>query len=160
MRFLRSLTVLVVAVAFGAGCSDSTDPEEDLADLTVADLAGTWTATSLLYSASSGGQSLDLVTGGGSVTMTIQSSGVFSGRTVYPPYELDVTYTGVFRLGDTVCPVLQECGRQLMQDFDDDGPTLTWTLSAYTDNSMTWTGGEGPCPWGNENCSITSTVNR
>jgi len=102
-----------------------------------------------------------MVAGGGTITTIIQSDGRFSGRTIYPPGQVDVTYTGVFRLGDTVCPVLQECGRELLQDFDDtDIPTLTWTVSTYTDNSMTWTGGAGPCPWGGENCSITSTVSR
>jgi hypothetical protein len=74
-RLLPAGLALVLGAALA--CSDSAGS----GDVTLADLAGTWNATQFtLTNPANSSQSLDLITMGGSFTLTINASGAFSGE--------------------------------------------------------------------------------
>ena len=132
MRILRTFLIITAATTFALGCSESTSSDEDI---TIGDLAGTWTAQSFVYTAvGNPAQQVDLIAGGGSFTMIIEANGTFSGTTIYSTLGT-VTYTGTFTVSNDI----------LTQDFDEEGiPTLTWTIIAFADDSMTIGGAQGP----------------
>ena len=132
MKHVRILWIVAVMLAMaGAGCNDSTSPE----DITIQDLVGTWVASSFVYTGvDDPAQQVDLIESGGSFTMTISDAGAFTGTTVYEPMGT-LTYTGTLSISN----------RTLTQDFDDaDVPTLTWTISEFANDSMTIEGAQGP----------------
>jgi hypothetical protein len=75
MKFARSLCVLAVAAVFGAGCSGGDDVvEPDV--LTLADLVGSWTASSVLYTNNANAtQQFDIVAAGGEFRTTVLANG-------------------------------------------------------------------------------------
>jgi hypothetical protein len=127
----RVLILLALVVLSTAGCNDSTSPEQ----ITIGDLAGTWTATSFVYTSTvDAADQWDLVASGGSLTMVITAAGAFTGTTVLPSTVVE-TYTGTMSVS----------GSRLTQDFDEEGiPTLIWTIGDYTNDSMTLSGGLSP----------------
>ncbi len=132
MSLLRTVSALAVVATLTVGCSESTSSEEDI---TIGDLVGTWTAQSVVYTAvENPTQQYDLVAGGGSLTMVIAADGTFIGTTILPDV-MTWEYTGTFTI----------LNKTLTQDFDEEGiPTLTWTITAFADNSMTIGGAQGP----------------
>ncbi|MGB5819417.1 MAG: hypothetical protein WBG90_08010 [Saonia sp.] len=75
--------ILFLLMSFGLGTSCSDDEDDFSLDgpgFSVSDLAGTWTATSAIFSlnAEGPGQSIDIVEEGGSVTLVIQNNGRFT----------------------------------------------------------------------------------
>ncbi|MBU8869509.1 MAG: hypothetical protein KOO60_01425 [Gemmatimonadales bacterium] len=138
MKVVRTLWAMVaVTLAMGAGCNDTTSPEDitDLEDITIQDLAGTWVASSFVYTGvDNPTQQVDLIASGGSFTMTITAAGAFIGTTVYEPMGT-LTFTGTMVVSN----------RTLIQDFaDEDIPTLTWTISDFEGDSLTMGGAQGP----------------
>lgn len=82
MNRFRSAATLLLGVAALAACDDSgTEPT-----VTMADLAGSWEASSFRYSdANNSSLSLDIITQAqGSLDLTIQSSGAFAGTVIIP----------------------------------------------------------------------------
>ncbi len=147
MRLLCTVAVIAAVVTLAVGCTESTSPEE----LTIGDLAGTWVAESFEYTAvGNPALQVDLIAGGGSFTMTISASGTFSGTTIYAAFGT-VTYTGTLAVSNDI----------LTQDFDEEGiPTLTWTITAFEDDSMTIEGGEGPWDFSDDevNNPVTASI--
>lgn len=127
----RVLVLLALLVLSTAGCNDSTSPEQ----ITIDDLAGTWTATSFVYTSTvDAADQWDLVANGGSLTMVITAAGAFTGTTVLPSTAVE-TYTGMMSVS----------GSRLTQDFDEaDIPTVIWTISDFTNDSLTLSGGLSP----------------
>lgn len=125
------LITMAVVVSMTTGCDNSTSPEQ----ITIGDLAGTWTATSFVYTSTANAtQQWDLIANGGSLTMVITAAGAFTGTTVLPSTAIE-TYTGTMTVSDN----------RLAQDFaDEDIPTLTWTISDFDDDSMTLAGAQSP----------------
>ena len=78
MKFVRALAVGALAAAFAVGCSDSTGSD---GDVTIGDLAGTWTATAFTYTNKADpNQSVELVgLAGLELTITVTSNGSFGG---------------------------------------------------------------------------------
>ena len=77
MKTLRYLSVIPLLIALSVSCSDSSGP-----DVTVADLAGTWTATQFRITDESGTlPPFDIVSPliGGSLEITVTVNGMFSG---------------------------------------------------------------------------------
>ncbi len=150
MRLLRAISVLAVVGTLAVGCSESTSSEEDI---TIGDLVGTWTAQSVVYTAvGNPAQQYDLVAGGGSLTMVITADGTFTGTTILPDV-MTWEYTGT----------LTVLNKTLTQDFDEEGiPTLTWTITAFADNSMTIGGAQGPWDFSDDqvfNPVTTASIN-
>ncbi|MFC1628052.1 hypothetical protein ACFL3H_02925 [Gemmatimonadota bacterium] len=151
MRVLRTVSAIALVVAFTVGCSESTSSDDDI---TIGDLVGTWVAQSMVYTAvGNPAQQYDLVAdGGGSMTMVIGADGTFTGTTILPDV-MTREYTGTFTVVNTT----------LMQDFDEEGiPTLTWTITAFADNSMTIGGAQGPWDFSDDqvfNPVTTSSIN-
>ena len=143
----RVLVLLAMVVLTTAGCNDSTSPDRT----TVADLAGTWTATSFVYtSAVNAADQWDLVANGGSLTMVITPAGAFTGTTVMPSTEVMV-YTGTMSVS----------GSRLTQDFDEEGiPSLVWTMSALVGDTMTLSGAQSPFDFTDDETEdyVTSTM--
>ncbi len=150
MRLLRAISVLAVVGTLAVGCSESTSSEEDI---TIGDLVGTWTAQSVVYTAvGNPTQQYDLVAGGGSLTMVITADGTFTGTTILPDV-MTWEYTGT----------LTVLNKTLTQDFDEEGiPTLTWTITAFADNSLTIGGAQGPWDFSDDqvfNPVTTASIN-
>lgn len=81
-RLLLATVVMLTGGVLGA-CSD--DEPAGPEPLTVADLAGSWTAT--MYKATSASDSqvqFELITAGGSLTATVQADGSFTGEANVP----------------------------------------------------------------------------
>jgi uncharacterized protein YhdP len=81
MRLFRPAGALLMSAALFTACDDTgTDP------IVMADIAGSWEASSFRYTdASNSSLSLDIITQAqGSLDVTIQSSGAFSGTVIIP----------------------------------------------------------------------------
>jgi hypothetical protein len=76
MNTLRKLSAFVMLAAVAVGCSDSTAP----ADVTLADLVGTWNATRATFDEVAGDGTFDAIPDipGVSMSITIASSGAFT----------------------------------------------------------------------------------
>jgi len=127
MKALRTLTAVMLATAV-IGCSDSTSVED------VADLVGTWEATSFLWvSDADANVTFELVGAGGSFALVIAADGSFTGN---------------FAMGtevETFAGTISISGSNLVitDDPDIDGPsTLAFTLDGntltMTDNDETF----------------------
>ena len=79
---MKSFTYIFLISLISLTFSCSTDDDEDINDLTkdgpfqISELAGTWDATKAQFSVS--GVSVDVVEDGGTVSMSVQSNGVFT----------------------------------------------------------------------------------
>lgn len=79
---MKSFTYIFLISLISLTFSCSTDDDEDINDLTkdgpfqISELAGTWDATKAQFSVS--GVSIDVVEGGGTASMSVQSNGRFT----------------------------------------------------------------------------------
>lgn len=76
MKFARTLAVVAVAATLAAGCKDS-GPDE----VTIADLVGTWVATSFTFANPAATQPFDLIANGGGFTLAVSADGTVTGTT-------------------------------------------------------------------------------
>ena len=97
MKLVRALAVGAVAAAFAAACSDSTAP----ADVTAADLAGTWDATSVVFTPDAGGTAVDVVLLGFGFEITFNAEGGYTATTDVPGEDPDVEI-GTFTVANSV----------------------------------------------------------
>jgi hypothetical protein len=95
MKTLRRLSAFVLLAAVAAGCSDSTAPE----DITVANLVGTWNATSATFTPVGGGVGVEVVARGFDLTITIAASGAYT-LTVSVPGEENEIETGTLTVSN------------------------------------------------------------
>ena len=95
MKTLRTLSAFVVLAAVAAGCSDSTDP----GDITIADLVGTWNATTATFTPVGGGAGEEVVSQGFGLTITVASSGAYTLTTSFPS-EADEVETGTMTVSN------------------------------------------------------------
>jgi len=71
MRPLRTISLLSLILVFAVGCDSSKND-----DITLDDLIGTWSATSMVYTRNSDGQSVDIIgTLAGEYRITVLSGG-------------------------------------------------------------------------------------
>ncbi len=94
MKLIRALAVGAIAAAFAVGCSDSTDP----GDVTGNDLAGTWDATSVVFTPDAGGTAVDVVPLGFGLEITFNAEGGYTATFTEPGEAPDLeigTYTVV-----------------------------------------------------------------
>lgn len=96
MNTLRALSACAVLAAVTVGCSDSVAPE----DIAVADLVGTWNATSATFSPVGGGDGVEVIVGlGVTLTMTVSSSGAYT-LTITVPGEQPEVETGTMTVAN------------------------------------------------------------
>jgi hypothetical protein len=87
MNTLRKLSAFVMLAVVAVGCSDSTAPE----DVTLADLVGTWNATSATFDEVAGDGLIEVIgTFGVSMSITIASSGAYTITVTVPGEAPDV----------------------------------------------------------------------
>lgn len=117
LRIARSVTLVAVAALLAIGCSESsTDPDPD-GGVTVADLVGSWTASSHTFTNNANSsESFDVVANGGETRTTVLSGG---GHRTW------------FELGD----FSDEWDAQLSIS----GTTLTSTPAEATRETVSWT---------------------
>ena len=94
MRIMRSFMAGALAVTLATACSDSTAP----ADVTAADLAGTWDASSVVFTPDAGGTAVDVVPMGFGLEITFNAEGGYTATFTEPGEAPDLeigTYTVV-----------------------------------------------------------------
>ena len=88
IRYAVIFTAILTCLTFFIACSGDDDPPLEGVNISMADIAGTWTATSARFNGT------EVVTDdGGSVTMIIQSNGRFT-LTMKRPGMDDMVFTG------------------------------------------------------------------
>ncbi len=132
MKLLRTLVAPLLAVTFMVDCSDSTDPDsigpESTPEEITAALAGTWTATSFVFTnVANSSETFDMIANGGSFTLTLTADGQFTG-TLTGPGENE-TFGGTY--------VAQGANLILTDELEPDSETVAFTLSS---NTLTITG--------------------
>ena len=71
----RSLSVIALLVVFASGCSDSTVAEPE-SGVTIADLVGSWKASSVLFTNKANtSQQFDIIAAGGELRVTVLNHG-------------------------------------------------------------------------------------
>jgi hypothetical protein len=77
LRFVRSLTLIVCTALLAVACSDSSSgPEPDPAGVTLADLVGSWTASSHTFTNNANSsESFEVVANGGETRTTVLTGG-------------------------------------------------------------------------------------
>lgn len=111
MKLLRTASVLVLSALVLTACDESTTSVE------IADLAGAWTATQFEYSDQAvPGFSIDAISdAGGTLNVTVQESGAFTGDLRVPGLTVDGTgQTITVPVGGT----FSIDGNTLLVDFD------------------------------------------
>ncbi len=81
MRLLRIAVTGALAIGFAVGCSDSTDPQENV---TIEDLVGTWNATSIQYTNNATGQAINAFLFGARLSITVAADGTYTGSVTEP----------------------------------------------------------------------------
>ena len=148
MRLVGSISAVALAATLAVGCSDTVAPNE----VTLDDLAGNWSATSLEFTnVANTSQVFDLVANGGTFTLTLQSAGTFSGaQSLAGQTE---TLTGTVSVSNGTLTLTET------------GETLSFTITAYDGDTITiasttnvsWDFGfDGQ----DEEASITATLQR
>ena len=132
MKYLRTFASLAFVGLAVAGCSDSTD-----ADLTIADLAGTWEATTFRVTLDADPSVIfDLISIGGASVVEISAAGAYTETRTLPGVG-DVPDVGTFTLDSQT-----QITRTSTTSGDSD--TFEFTLVGET---LTLTGaGEFPAP--------------
>ncbi len=122
MKLLRTLVAPLLAVTFVGGCSDSIGPDITPEEV-VAALAGTWNATSFVFTSTANSSvTFDLIANGGSFSLTFTTGGQFSGSLT--GLGENETFTGTF--------VVQSTNLILTDDLDPAPETVAFTLSGNT----------------------------
>ena len=125
MKLLRTLVAPLLAVTVVAGCGDSNGPGTEA---TINALAGTWNATSLVFTNNANSsETFDLIADGGSFSITFTAAGGFSGSSTF---EGDTdTFSGTFEVqgSNLIISETGESGPETIA-FTRSGNTLTLTL--------------------------------
>ncbi len=122
MRLMRTLSTIVLAAVLVVGCSDSTDPGNVSED----DLAGVWTATQFLFTSTADPNvTLDMISQGGTFSLTINADGTYSEAGVFGgnPREVE-NGSGTY--------VIQGTNLMLTEDEDPEPFTVAFVLSGNT----------------------------
>ena len=145
MKTLAQILLSSLFVLFLFACSD--DDENGVSDegpiFSISDLAGTWNATSLVFTYSGSGpvpepSSYDVIAEGGSATLTVQSSGRFT-LTVRPAGEDTESFSGRMYFED---------GEFFAIQFDDDPPDdPTYFGESLVGDTFTLNGGPDTAEW-------------
>ena len=120
MKLLRTLVAPLLAVTVVAGCGDSNGPGTEA---TINALAGTWNATSLVFTNNANSsETFDLIADGGSFSITFTAAGGFSGSSTF---EGDTdTFSGTFEV---------QGSNLIISETGESGPeTIAFTLSGNT----------------------------
>ncbi|HSJ25606.1 MAG TPA: hypothetical protein VK929_13110 [Longimicrobiales bacterium] len=119
-------TVLAGAAVFAlAACDDTTTSPEP--HPTVADMAGTYTATSAQWTATAdAGINYDLIQAGGSYEMQINQNGTVTTRVVRDGFD-DVTGTGTIALDQQGNMTFTQNGSARPIEYTFQNNTLSWT---------------------------------
>ena len=129
MKLVRALAVGALAAAFAAGCSDSTAP----ADVTAADLVGTWDATSVVFTPDAGGTAVDVTLLGFTFEITFNDAGGYTATTEIPGEDPDVeigTYT-VANSVITLTPVGEDPETLTIDSFSGSGMSVSDSNAEY-----------------------------
>ena len=86
-RYALLFTAILAFLTFFIACGGDDDPPLEGNNISMADLAGTWSATTATFNGT------DVVAEGGSVTMTIQGNGRFNFKIERPGMD-DMIFTG------------------------------------------------------------------
>ena len=125
MKLLRPFVAPLLAVTVVAGCGDSNGPGTEA---TINALAGTWNATSLVFTNdANASETFDLIADGGSFSITFTAAGGFSGSSTF---EGDTEpFNGTFEVQGTNLIITEtgESGPETIA-FTRSGNTLTLTL--------------------------------
>lgn len=125
MKLLRIATTGAFAIAFAMGCGDSTEPQ---GDVTIADLVGSWNATSIVYTNDATGQSVSAFLFGARLQITVAANGTYTGSVTEPggaPQAITGTITvqgNAITITDDAAP-----GDDAVGTFTLSGNTLTIT---------------------------------
>jgi len=129
MRLVRTLTVLVLGAGLMVGCNDDGISPEDL---TLADLVGGWSADEFEFTSQSNpAESVDFITLGGEVTLSVADNGRYTIVMLPPQDTPDVSKGSVDVDG----------GFLLVTDDETPGDTVTFTL-ILSGNTLTIETGE------------------
>ena len=127
---IRNLTISALAVMLMAGCTDS-----ELTGVEPDDLAGTWMATSLVFSSDEGDLvSEDEVDAGAVVTLVLLANGTYTFSFVFGD-EIE-NETGTYTVSGntiTVTPLTPEALDPETMDIVRDGDTMTLTMDDHYD---------------------------
>ena len=98
MQLVRRLSTLAVtgALLLGAACSD--DDDSDPTGPTVAQVAGTYTATRLTATSALGTD--DVLQAGGSLTAVFNANGTVTGNAKIPSQGVDQNFAGQWKIDD------------------------------------------------------------
>ncbi len=152
-------TMAAFALFFVASCDsgsgNGSDPKTDCGpSYCISDLAGTWNATELAFSACSGEGFVDVIAEGGSATLVVQSNGRFT-LTISDPGGSE-SFTGKMYFEDSLYFAIQ---------FDDDPPDdPTYFGDTLSGNTFRLIGGPETAEFdfdddGNDECaSVSLTV--
>lgn len=125
MRLLPIAATGALTIGFVLGCGDSTEPQ---GDVTIADLVGTWNATSIVYTDNATGQSVNAFLFGARLQITVAANGTYTGSVTEPggaPQAITGTITvqgGTITITDDAAP-----GDAAVGTFTLSGNTLTIT---------------------------------
>ncbi len=122
--FTRSALPVLVAGALVAGCGDDGNGG-GATGVTIADLAATWNATRAEVTPTGGGIRIDLLVGGGTVTLVIRPDETLTLTTTDLLLVPDTTLNGTFRItGDNRATVTIGGGDPLQATFELSGNNL------------------------------------
>ncbi len=122
MKLLRTLVAPLLAVTFVVGCDDSIGPDSTPEEIAAA-LAGTWSATSFVFtSKANSADTYDLIGEGGSFSLTITADGSYSGS--FTGAGENETFSGTY--------VAQGTNLILTDDQDPTPDPVAFTLSGNT----------------------------
>jgi len=113
----RAVTVGCLSAAAVAGCSDSSGPGSDI---TIDDLVGGWSATTVTYTSQlNPGDRVDRIAGGGFATLTVAENGAYAFVLV-PPLAVPEVGLGV---------AVIESGFLLVQNITEPGVTIAFAMT-------------------------------
>ncbi|WP_188369241.1 hypothetical protein [Muriicola marianensis] len=152
---LRTMAVFVIFFIAGCDSGNGDDPKTDCGpSYCISDLAGTWNATELTFSACSGEGFFDLIAEGGSASLVIQTNGRFTLTVTFP--DGSETFTGRMYFEDSTFFAIQ---------FDEDPPDdPTYFGDTLSGNTFRLNGGPETAEFdfnddGNDECaSVDLTV--
>lgn len=102
---------------------------ENPTELTLQNLAGTWSATKLEWTDNSNGNTFDLIANGGSFTIIVQETGAYTATFKLPGVPTETLTGTIVITGD------------LLEIVDDSDPsrTITATTFTFTGDTITFT---------------------
>ncbi len=126
--FTRSALPIALAGTLVAGCGDDGNGD-GATGVTIDDLAGTWNATRAEVSPTGGGLRIDLLGGGGTVTLVIRPDETFTLTTNDLLLVPDTALNGTFKIsGDNAATVTIDGGDPLQTTFQLSRNTVMITI--------------------------------